>query len=68
MLRDKYQHSGNVSACTLCLSCQTVCPVKIFDGAKKVEIANMLEEVQGEADCGTLAFRPFEIKTLKITY
>lgn len=46
----------------------TACPVKIFDGAKKVEIANMLEEVQGEADCGTLAFRPFEIKTLKITY
>ena len=29
MLRDTQQHSGNVSACTLCLSCQTVCPVKI---------------------------------------
>ena len=29
MLRDKKAHSGNVSACTLCLSCQTVCPVKI---------------------------------------
>ena len=29
MLRDARQHSGNVSACTLCLSCQTLCPVKI---------------------------------------
>ncbi|MBP5276878.1 MAG: lactate utilization protein [Prevotella sp.] len=29
MLRDKQAHSGNVSACTLCLSCQTLCPVKI---------------------------------------
>jgi L-lactate dehydrogenase complex protein LldF len=29
MLRDTQEHSGNVSACTLCLSCQTVCPVKI---------------------------------------
>ncbi|MBR6361269.1 MAG: alpha-mannosidase, partial [Clostridia bacterium] len=46
----------------------TACPVKIFDGAKKVEITNMLEEVQSEADCASLAFRPFEIKTLKISY
>ena len=29
MLRSAQRHSGNVSACTLCLSCQTVCPVKI---------------------------------------
>ena len=29
MLRAPREHSGNVSACTLCLSCQTVCPVKI---------------------------------------
>ncbi len=29
MLRDPQAHSGNVSACTLCLSCQTLCPVKI---------------------------------------
>ena len=29
MLRSPQQHSGNVSACTLCLSCQTVCPVKV---------------------------------------
>ena len=29
MLRNPALHSGNVSACTLCLSCQSVCPVKI---------------------------------------
>ena len=29
MLRDVQKHSGNVSACTLCNSCQCVCPVKI---------------------------------------
>ena len=29
MLRNAKAHSGNVSACTLCLSCQSVCPVKI---------------------------------------
>lgn len=29
MLRDPKQYSGNVSACTLCLSCQCVCPMKI---------------------------------------
>ena len=29
MLRSPQEHSGNVSACSLCLSCQCVCPVKI---------------------------------------
>ena len=29
MLRSARQHSGNLSACTLCRSCETVCPVKI---------------------------------------
>ena len=29
MLRNPKEHSGNVSACSLCLSCQSVCPVKI---------------------------------------
>lgn len=29
MLRSPKLHSGNVSACTLCNSCQCVCPVKI---------------------------------------
>lgn len=46
----------------------TACPVKFFDGAKKVEIANMLEEVQETLEGNKVEFRPFEIKTLKITY
>lgn len=46
----------------------TNCPVEFFDGAKKVEITNMLEEVQESFDGGVLQFRPFEIKTLKISY
>ena len=29
MLRDPQKYSGNVSACTLCLSCSNVCPVKV---------------------------------------
>ncbi len=46
----------------------TNCPVEFFDGAKKVEITNMLEEVQSEFAASELAFKPFEIKTLKISY
>ena len=46
----------------------TSCPVEFFDGAKKVEITNMLEEVQEECSSDVLSFRPFEIKTLKISY
>ena len=46
----------------------TSCPVEFFEGAKKVEITNMLEEAQQILEGNTLAFRPFEIKTLKITY
>ncbi|MBQ8764138.1 MAG: alpha-mannosidase [Clostridia bacterium] len=46
----------------------TNCPVKFFDGAKKIEITNMLEEVQGELSQNEISFRPFEIKTLKISY
>ena len=29
MLRDPKQYAGNLSACTLCLSCSNVCPVKV---------------------------------------
>lgn len=29
MLRDPMKYSGNVSACTLCLSCQSTCPAKV---------------------------------------
>ena len=46
----------------------TVCPVEFFAGAKKVEVTNMLEEVQSELNVNELSFRPFEIKTLKISY
>ncbi len=46
----------------------TTCPVEFFAGAKKVEITNMLEEVQSELDSNELVFKPFEIKTLKISY
>lgn len=46
----------------------TNCPVEFFDGAKKVEVTNMLEEVLGELESNELSFRPFEIKTLKVSY
>lgn len=46
----------------------TNCPVEFFAGAKKVEITNMLEEVQEELTANELSFKPFEIKTLKISY
>ena len=45
--------------------------VTFFDGAKSVKITNMLEEDQGEVESiapAKLQFRPFEIKTLKVTY
>lgn len=29
MLRDRQRHSGNVSACSLCCSCDNVCPAKV---------------------------------------
>lgn len=29
MLADPHRHSGNVSACSLCYSCQNVCPAKV---------------------------------------
>jgi alpha-mannosidase len=47
---------------------QTVCSLKLFDGAKDVKETNMLEEVIAPADCASLSFRPFEIKTLKVSY
>jgi len=44
MLRDVKKHSGNVSACTLCLSCQTVCPVKIDLGDQVYKWRQQLDE------------------------
>ena len=46
----------------------TNCAIKFFDGAKKVENTNMLEEVQSVAEGNEFSFKPFEIKTLKISY
>lgn len=45
--------------------------VSFFGGAKSVKITNMLEEEQSEVESivpAKLQFRPFEIKTLKVTY
>ena len=45
--------------------------VSFFDGAKSVKVTNMLEEEQSEVadfDPAALSFRPFEIKTIKVTY
>ena len=44
MLRSPQQHSGNVSACTLCLSCQSVCPVKIDLGDQVYKWRQQLDE------------------------
>ena len=34
MLKDPKKHSGNVSACSLCLSCDCVCPAKVTPGSQ----------------------------------
>ena len=34
MLRDARRYSDNVSACTLCLSCDNVCPSKVGPGSQ----------------------------------
>lgn len=34
MLKNPKQHSGNVSACSLCLSCDCVCPAKVTPGSQ----------------------------------
>ena len=44
MLRDVKKHSGNVSACTLCLSCQCVCPVKIDLGDQVYKWRQQLDD------------------------
>ena len=44
MLRDPQKHSGNVSACTLCLSCQTVCPVKLNLGDQIYQWRQQLDD------------------------
>ncbi len=49
MLHDEKRYSGNVSACTLCLSCQCVCPVKINLGEQIYEWRQQLDSI-GEAN------------------
>ena len=44
MLRNTQEHSGNVSACSLCLSCQTVCPVKIDLGDQVYKWRQQLDD------------------------
>lgn len=56
-----YEAEGTYTATSIRLGCQ----------AAKVELTNMLEEVQSELPNETsipLTFRPFEIKTVKISY
>lgn len=47
---------------------QTNCSLKLHEGIRKIEVTNMLEEVQSVLEGDTLSFRPFEIITLKLTY
>lgn len=44
MLRDPQKYSGNVSACTLCLSCQSACPVKVDLGDQIYKWRQKLDE------------------------
>lgn len=46
----------------------TNCPIEYFNGAKKIEITNMLEEPQQIFEGDELIFNGFEIKTIKISY
>lgn len=34
MFKSPQQHSGNLSACSLCLSCDNVCPTKVAPGSQ----------------------------------
>lgn len=49
MLRDPHKYAGNVSACTLCLSCQCTCPVKINLG-DQIYLWRQKLELLGEAN------------------
>ena len=47
MLRDFESHKGNLSACTLCMSCQSVCPVKIDLGEQIYKWRQMSGAIPG---------------------
>lgn len=49
MLHDAHSHSGNVSACSLCLSCSFVCPVKVDLGEQIYAWRQQLDDL-GEAN------------------
>ena len=44
MLSNPKEHSGNVSACSLCLSCDMVCPAKVAPGS---QIYHWRQELEG---------------------
>ena len=44
MLKNPKQHSGNVSACSLCLSCDCVCPAKVTPGSQIYRWRQSLEK------------------------
>jgi L-lactate dehydrogenase complex protein LldF len=49
MLRDAAAHSGNVSACSLCMSCDQVCPVQV-DLSQQIYRWRQRLEVIGQAN------------------
>lgn len=49
MLKDPVKYSGNVSACSLCCSCDNVCPVKVDLSSQIYRWRQQLDDL-GEAD------------------
>lgn len=49
MLRDEHKYAGNLSACSLCLSCSNVCPVKVDLGEQIYKWRQDLDKL-GQAD------------------
>lgn len=49
MLKDPRQYSDNVSACTLCLSCDNVCPAEVKPGSQIYLWRQILDDI-GKAD------------------
>ena len=49
MLCNKRKYADNVSACTLCLSCNNVCPVKVNPGSQIYVWRQQLDSI-GKAD------------------
>ena len=45
LLKNPQKYSDNVSACTLCLSCDNVCPSKVGPGSQIYEWRQSLEKL-----------------------